>query len=465
MKAVSYLLLTVISLSLFAQKPMLCARIEGLWHFYDTNGKEMFEAGYARASMPQGWVNGYLSVLQVTNAQLDSNQAIVPVFNRVLLDTKGKLVLEPKIKDSYRILMPIDDAGYAGLLNNETGEVMLCDKNGERINFPKNASVRVEYKGEGIIEFVSKEDSTNNEENPPKILYDLKQKKTIITAKWEFLGNFHHGVALFHDTLHRLGAMNRKGEIIVSNSYKCPVEDEYTFMTESENDYLIMQDSLEQFLVFNKNGKQMGGKSFAQMPVVSNDFIAVWDEEKEWYIIDNKGNIIAPSLWKNNQKSKGFNAAGIAAITQDDMYAIINTKGEQIVGFSKGYKYAITSPNCVFLSKDEEKWDIFNAKGKMLRSISAVSILPFGKYHYTQFSLEGQNGLMTDDGKILIPLGNYTFSTICDDFFETKETNGDNILYQYWNPSGKMVLKNPIQDMSADWIIPVQPEQKYYIPF
>ena len=73
--------------------------------------------------------------------------------------------------------------------------------------------------------------------------------------------------------------------------------------------------------------------------------------------------------------------------------------------------------------------------------------------------------MISDEGKIVIPLGNYELSTICDDFFETKEVSGDNIKYQYWNPTGKMVLKNPIQDMGADWIIPVEPGAKYYVPF
>lgn len=279
------------------------------------------------------------------------------------------------------------------------------------------------------------------------------------------MGDFYDGIALLNDTLHRLGAINKKGEILIPTRYKCPVEDEFVFMTEIEMDYFILMDSSDQYVIFNKNGKQLGEKAFAQLPVVSSDYISVWDDEKEWHIIDNKGNIIAPNLWKNNQNSEGFNAVGIAAISQDEVYAIINPKGEQIVGFEKGYKYALTSPSSIFLSKDEEKWDVFNAKGKIIRSISAVSILPFGNNHYTQFSLQEQNGLMTDDGKVVIPLGNYEFSTICDDFFETKETVGSNIMYQYWNPLGKMVLKNPIQDLNADWIIPVQPGQKYYIPF
>lgn len=443
---------------------MLCARIEGLWHFYDTNGKEMFEANTARATLPQGWVNGYVSVLQVTNATLDSNQNIMPVFSRVLLDTKGKVIFEPKIKVPYRIITPVDASGYALLMDVEAGVFVLCDKMGEEVAFPNNAT-NVGYKGEGLIEFIAKEDSVNEQVSPYKTLFDLKQKKIVLRGKWEFLGDFHNGIALINDTLHRLGAINRKGESLIPTRYKCPVEDEFLFMTETESEYFILMDSSDQYVIFNKNGKQLGDKSFAQQPVISNNAISVWDDEKEWYIIDNKGNIIAPNLWKNNQNTEGFNDAGIAAVSQDELYAIINPKGEQIVGFDKGYKYAVTSPSSIFLSKDEEKWDVFNAKGKIIRSISAVSIQPFRSNHYTEFSLQEQNGLMADDGKIVIPLGNYEFSTICDDFFETKETVGDNIMYQYWNPLGKMVLKNPIQDLGADWIIPVQPGQKCYIPF
>lgn len=168
---------------------MLCARIEGLWHFYDTNGKEMFEANTARATLPQGWVNGCVSVLQVTNATLDSNQNIVPIFRRVLLDAKGKAVFEPKIADAYRILTPIDGAGYALLTNQETGEFMLCDKTGEKVAFPSNAT-KVGYKGEGLIEFIAKEDSVNEEVNPFKTLYDMKQKKVLFRGNGSFWAIF-----------------------------------------------------------------------------------------------------------------------------------------------------------------------------------------------------------------------------------------------------------------------------------
>ena len=424
----------------------------------------MFEAHTAHATQPQGWVNGCLSVLQVTSAELDSNQAIMPVFRRVLLDVKGHIVLEPKLKNSYRIVQPLDAAGYANISDNETGYFLLCDKKGEMVSFPANAT-QVSYRGEGIIEFVAREDSLLEAEYPFQSLYDIKQKKVIYRGKWTSMGYFRQGVSIFKDTKSNMGLINRKGEMILSALYKCPIEDDYHFMGEMLHEYFIFQDSIENFVVFNREGKQIGGNSFSQMPVIHHGYISVWDEEKEWYIIDNKGNIVAPQVWQNNQDTQGFNEVGITAVTKDEKYTVINTKGTQIVGFEKGYVAAVVSPTTVFLSKDKQQWDVFNAKGKLIQSISADEIVPFGKYHYAEFWLEEQKGLISAEGKVIIPLGNREFSAISDDFFETREINGEDIRYQYWNPAGKMVLKNPIQEMNADWIIPVEPDREYYTPF
>lgn len=464
-----YLFFVFLSLSqlAFSQKPMLCARIEGLWHFYDTNGKEMFEAHTAHATHPQGWVNDMVSVLQVVDAQLDSNQSIMPIFRRVLLDVKGNVVLEPKLKDSYRIAMPVDAEGYALIANQETGNFMLCDKKGEIVPLPTNVT-SLSYKGEGMIEFVAREDSLEDYSNSLKTLYDLKQKKAVYKGKWYDMGMFQQGISIFSLVNENVGVINKKGEIIVPSIYKLPVENDdeaYALLNETKFEFIILKDSTDNYLIFNKIGKQIGEKSYAEKPVENNGFISVWDEEKAWSIIDAKGNTVAPTVWGSNQEREGFNSAKIAAITKEEVFGIINTKGELIVGFEKEYRYETASPTCIFLSKDGNKWDIFNAKGKIIRTLEADSIQPFGKFHYASFSLAGKNGLISDEGKVIIPLGNYSFSTICDDFFETKEEEGDEIKYQFWNTSGKMVLKNPIQDMGADWIIPVTPNQKYYVPF
>ena len=362
-----FLFFFLLSQLAFSQKPMLCARIEGVWHFYDTNGKEMFEAHTAHATHPQGWVNGMLSVLQVVDAELDSNESIMPIFRRVLLDVKGNVVLEPKIKDSYRIATPVDAEGYALIANQETGDFMICDKKGEVVALPANVT-SLSYKGEGMIEFVAREDSTDDYTNSLKTLYDLKQKKAVYKGKWYDMGTFQQGIVIFSLVNGNSGVLNKKGEILIPCIYKLPLEnddDAYALLNETKFEFIILKDSTDNYLIFNKMGKQIGKKSYAEKPVENNGYISVWDEEKAWSILDAKGNVVAPTVWGSNQEREGFNAAKIAAITKDEIFGIINTKGELIVPFEKGYKYEAASPSCIFLSIDGKNGTFLMQKAKL----------------------------------------------------------------------------------------------------
>jgi hypothetical protein len=441
---------------------MLCARIDATWHFYDTNGKEMFEAHTARATMPQGWVAGQVSVLQITDAALDEKLNIEPIFKRVLLDAKGNLVLEPKCKESYRIIHPVDNSGFALLANNETGESMLCNRKGEMLALPKDAT-NVRYKGEGMLVFVTKKDSIEGGETPQETLYDFAEKKVRLQGRWSLLGSFHQGVALVKDNENKMGMINKKGEWLIPMEYTCPIEDDWTFMEEMEHTVIILKNADDNYVLFNLEGKRITDEGYAEMPVYNYGYISVWDAERGWYIIDIDGNVMAKDVWKGNENSRGFNATGMAAITENGIYRVISHSGAELVGSQKGYKYAQYGRSTLFLSTDEITWDVYNSKGKRLNTLQAESIADFGKFRYSSFTLGDKVGIVSEEGNIIVPPAKHTFPIICDEFFESQTIEGEDIQYQYWNPSGKMVLKNPIGEMGADWIIPHNPDQRFYL--
>jgi hypothetical protein len=80
--------------ALFAQQPMVAYRKEGVWYYFDTNGKSMWEPYADVAAFPGGWNNGLLkaSVMDITGKDAAD---ISVVRQQVLYDNKGKIVGAP----------------------------------------------------------------------------------------------------------------------------------------------------------------------------------------------------------------------------------------------------------------------------------------------------------------------------------------------------------------------------------
>ena len=53
-----FILILFQSILTIAQEPMVAYRKEGIWHYFDTNGKLMWQPYMDVASFPNGWCNG-----------------------------------------------------------------------------------------------------------------------------------------------------------------------------------------------------------------------------------------------------------------------------------------------------------------------------------------------------------------------------------------------------------------------
>jgi hypothetical protein len=60
-------LLAIDTLSLLAQTPMVAYRKEGIWHYFDTQGKPLWEPFMDVARFPAGWRTGLFFVTIVTS--------------------------------------------------------------------------------------------------------------------------------------------------------------------------------------------------------------------------------------------------------------------------------------------------------------------------------------------------------------------------------------------------------------
>ena len=138
--------------ALFSQTPMVAYRKEGIWYYFDTNGKSMWAPFMDVAGFPSGWCNGLLkaSAMEITGTTATS---LGISRQQVLYNVKGEVVFRPKIKGNYRITSGMDKAGYFQIMATDEGRVILCDKAGNVVYECPNATGQ--YLGDGVVAYLN----------------------------------------------------------------------------------------------------------------------------------------------------------------------------------------------------------------------------------------------------------------------------------------------------------------------
>ena len=107
-----------------AQEPMVAYRKEGIWHYFNTEGKLMWEPFMDVASFPNGWQNGLLKAAAM-NVKGDNASNIGFERKQVLYDKKGKIAYQPKYDSLYRIVTGFDKLGYIQLREMEQDKLIF----------------------------------------------------------------------------------------------------------------------------------------------------------------------------------------------------------------------------------------------------------------------------------------------------------------------------------------------------
>jgi hypothetical protein len=438
--------------NLFAQQPMVAYRKEGIWHYFDTKGKSMWQPYADLASDPGGWNNGLLkaSVMEITG----KTPAEIGVSRmQVLYDNKGNIVFRPKIRSYCRIISNKDKAGYLQLKNNENDHIILCDKDGNVVFDSPNSTGQ--YLGDGVVCYLKTEEESEVEGDKNYILFDVKTKKEIIQIKCSNLsGDFEEGAVFCRDREDKWGMVNRQGQLIQPMIWKNNVAFEH-----NTDFFLLTNPKTDNISLLSKNGIVLL-EGISEIVRLTKFYF------KCQYNIENKllyHSYVIDGLEVQELKDFGGNVAcnsvgGIIACKDTGEVTLIDNKSKKIATIKGVQDVQIVNNTFWMLTEKENIHDCYDEKGKKVGTIEAESIgIP--NYGHVPFLLNGKWGLAQESGKVVIPP---TFEFRKND--KPEVNNGywlinvslpnDVERFDFYNFQGKLVMSTTSEKDGWDYIVP-----------
>jgi hypothetical protein len=455
--------------SLFAQTPMVAYRKEGVWHYFDTNGKSMWQPYADVAAFPGGWNNGLLKASAMDITGKDANDIAV-VRQQVLYDNKGKIVFRPKVKSNYYIVSNQDKAGFFPIKDNENDRIILCNKMGDVVYESPNTTA--EYMGDGVVSYLKTDEEMSLEGNKNYILYDIKAKKEIATIVCSGLtGNFEEGTIFCHNQKYYWGMVNRQGKMTQPMVWNGDFYNETYQNIPSNTGFFILSDAkTERKSLLNKNGEILV-RGITEVIVHSKDYFSCQKAYEgaisyENYVLEGtKATLI------DDNKGKIYFGKGAFCVSEDDNSDLtVMDKMLKIIAKIKSFKYSSIEifTHHIWLQTDttnEYSFTCYNEKGVKTGAIEAEK---WGKpaYNHVPFLLNGKWGLAHESGKVVVTPR-----------FEFKEEevpevqNGywginislpdDNHRFEFYNFQGKLVMSTTAEKEGWDYII-LQEEVDFY---
>jgi hypothetical protein len=481
MKNLLFIILLIFNQSIHAQTPMLAYRIEGIWHYFDTEGKLMWKPFADVAAMPQGWKNGYLSASEMVINAKNTNDINVS-RRQVLYNNKGKVMIVPKVKGSYRIKTGIDQVGIfvVEVQNNESTDLVLCNKLGVAIY--KNDIDRIQYLGGGIVAYHNDVNEENSEKDKIFKLYNVLTKKEIAKIKcYGFKGNFEDGAVFCHNAEFKYGMLNKMGKLLqpliwedtesnydntenpligLSNEY--PLQKKFVVLKEANNTNYSVINNLGEVVI----------EDVIMPKLLNTHFISV--EQRIENTTQLQTYIVTGTKVKkfNGDEYNSVNSGtlgGMFAVSQNDITTLYNKTLQKLATVKcKNYESIIVLKNHIWIPTNEGEADCYNEKGQKTGHIkyNTVDVAAAANGHIF-FEIDNLWGLAKEDGTIIMkPQFNFDgieVPTLHKDFFEiNKKLNADENEFSYYNYNGKLIKKTTAKKDGWDFLLVQEQVANYY---
>jgi hypothetical protein len=453
-----------------AQEPMVAFRKNGIFHYFDTNGKLMWKPYLDVAAHPSGWVNGQLlaSAMEIKGDKADN---IGVGHKHVLYDKKGNIVFSPKINRPYRISTGFDKAGYLVAEDVETAQLLLCNTEGV-VEYESKTNAG-HYLGGGVVADLKDAADVDKEGDVAYILKDIKAKKTLceITCS-SFIGNFTNGVVYPYTQADNYGILGCDGIL------KLPMT-----WGHSSSDYIHGDDEIlcnplgficfkdkkaKKWHLFNKNGSDVLGEMEEAVLLIKQLFTYKKTEAGtpiSCILKDDKAIEIDP-------KKYGFamemTEGGILVCKKgEDNVTLLDKNLKQIAAFKNVYTCkAMTNAFWVNFAGKEDFYECYNEQGQKTGSITA-HLLGEPAYNHIPFYINGKWGLAHESGKIVV---NPTYELDEEEipkpqkgYWEVRKKLSDaETEFIYHNFQGKLVLKTTSEKDGWDYIIGQEVSPYFY---
>jgi hypothetical protein len=455
--------------SLIAQTPMVAYRKEGVWHYFDTNGKSMWQPYADVAAFPGGWNKGLLKASTMEITGKDANDIAV-VRQQVLYNNKGKIVFRPKVKSNYRLVSNQDKAGFFYLKDNENDHIILCNKTGDVVYESPNTTA--EYLGDGVVAYLKTDAEMDLESDKNYILYDVKAKKEIATIVCSGLtGNFEEGTIFCHNQKYYWGMVNRQGKMTQPMVWNGDFYNDTYQNKPSNTGFFILSDAKTELKsLLNKNGEILV-RDITEVIVHTKYYFSCQKAYEgaisyENYVLDGTNATLIDDI-----KEKIYFGTGSFCVGENaESNLIVMDKTLKTIVQIKSFKYSAIEifTHHIWSQTDttnEYGFTCYDEKGKKTGTIEAEKL---GKpaYGHVPFMLNGKWGLAHESGKVVVTPR-----------FEFKEEDVPDVQNGYWginislpddkhrfdfyNFQGKLVMSTTAEKDGWDYIV-MQEEVDFY---
>jgi hypothetical protein len=452
------------SIEMIAQEPMVAYRKEGIWYYFDTNGKSTWKPYADVASFPNGWCNGLLKAAAMIITS-DKAANIDVQRKQVLYDKKGKIVFQPKYDSLYKIVTGFDRAGYIQLRELEEDKLILCDKEGH-IKFKADTEYS-HYLGDGVVEYIK--NGENTEGDKIHVLWDVKANKVLSEVNCVgFLGSFNRDVVFSYSSNAKYGMVNRKGVELLPmawNSDILQIDEDSIFI---EKFACLKNEKTAKWHLFNKNGQSVLS-DFNEPFTLKNGFficqmtVEGTEKTKIFSLQDTQIKEIDEKYGSGTQITEG----GIIACQNDESDVTLLDKNLKIIAVIKGVKDIRAVQNHFWIQSNKEGfYDSYDEKGKKIGSIQAEAI-GIAAYNHVPFMQNGKWGLARGSGKIVVK-PQFEFSTEnvpnvengfwCINVTLTEESHR----FDFYNFEGKLAMSTTAEKDGWDYIIPQETVKYFY---
>ncbi len=464
-----FTLLLFQSFSLTAQKPMVAYRKEGIWHFFNTDGKSMWTPYADIANDPSGWVNGKL---RGTGMEIEGTTPadISIVRGHVLYDIKGKIVFRPKVKYKYRILSGVDASGLVLLKNYDTESLVLCNQDGTVQYESPNAECR--YLGSGIVAIPKNEYEAESGGDRTFTLFAVKKNQQIAEISCSsFVGNFDNGVIAYFDKTQHLALLNQAGKTVQPMGWKADMEELET--QQSSGFMYLKKDGSETQTLFNKDGEILVS-DISEVVYLENGFFQCQKVEKgnpavhtyrleAHQAVELNGDFDHYSRPTLDGNMAYQNVEQSATILCDKMLRPLATIKGAMVVLPVAHHFWVHA-------EGSNTYTCYNEKGAMTTTI-AVQAIGKAAFGHIPVQQNGVWGLANESGKIVVK-PSVTFksveavSEVSDGYWcVAVPLTEENTRFDFYNFSGKKIFTTDSVKDGWDYFIPQENRQLYYTNF
>ncbi len=469
-KNLFFILLIAHCTSLFAQTPMVAYRKEGIWYYFDTDGKQMWEPYADVAAMPGGWQNGLskASVMEITGKDVSD---IGVSRQQVLYDNKGKIVFRPKIKGNYRIVSGMDMAGYVQIMATDEGRVILCDKAGNVVYEGINSTGQ--YLGDGVVVYLKTEEEMIADGDQKYILFDVKAKKEIAVVMCSRIrGDFKNGAVFCQNAASNWGMLNRKGQLSKPMIWAGDLFEDEGQPEPLNFGFLALKDPKTSLLsLINKNGDMVLDK-INEIISFSKDYFQCRfkaEDYRTWHTYVLEDAKITEIDLKYGENFVGTEGSLLLRKDAENSLTITDKTLKPIVKI-KSFKYSALEvfTHHIWTQTDttnEFAFTCYNEKGVKTGTIEAEL---WGKaaYGHVPFMKDSLWGLATESGKIVVkPTYKFKEDNIPDVsngyWCVPVSLNDNDVRFDFYNFKGTLVLSTTAEKDGWDYIVPQEEVTTY----